>query len=262
METRKIPELQAIVLAGAMTDTADDSGTLEPRAMLEIGGMPMFKHVINALRQSGIRDIVVVGRPALPDSTEYRLYRSEYGITANVRNGLGRVIAPMVLVCFDDTPFVEPEAIQDLVARAQNTDADVIYTVASLEKCAREFKGMAKTSFRLREGRFCGAGVIVVKNLDAARKATDHIEALHTNRKTKHGLALTLGIRAACRAVMTLLFPNTAGLETVEAILTRRLGLTVKILEVPPCLAIDIDDRSKHMQACALWNQRHSLPTH
>ena len=191
--------ITAVVLAGG---PPDDVARLEPgapnKAFVRIAGVTMLERTLRALRdaQSVGRIIVVAprvaeGNPALALADERRDDGDK--IRTSLRNGLaGLSPDEIVLVSTSDLPVLTAASVDDFVARARATDADLGY--GCLERRVHEsaFPDVPHTWARLRDGTFCGGGFIAIKPR-VMPELERFIERLGAARKNVFRLASLFG---------------------------------------------------------------------
>jgi GTP:adenosylcobinamide-phosphate guanylyltransferase len=191
--------VDAVVLAGGPYDSLAQRQPGAPnKAFVEIAGTTMVGRVLNALRQSpSIRRIVVVapdsvaGRADLAPADEQRPDGAR--ITDSLRSGLaGFPPATNVLVVASDLPVLTSAAVEDFVDGVQRLDADVTYGCVEKRLHLARFPEVPHTWARLREGTFCGGGIIAIKPRSLPRLER-FIERLGAARKHPFRLASLFG---------------------------------------------------------------------
>ena len=191
--------IDAVVLAGGR---ADDVAALEPgapnKAFVRIAGVTLVERTLRALRSSErVRRIVVVAPaaahhdPALSLADECRPDGAR--ITDSLRNGLrGFSDGDLVLVCTSDLPVLTAASIDDFVVQAAELDPDLGYGCVEQRVHLASYPKVPHTWARLREGTFCGAGLVVMKPR-ALPALARFIERLGAARKNPLQLASIFG---------------------------------------------------------------------
>lgn len=106
----------AVILAGGRAERL--GGVDKPG--LEVGGTPMIRNVVAAVR--GARRVVVVGPPRdIPDVVFAREDPPGAGPIPALRAGLPHVTAPRVALLAGDLPFLAPAHVTTLLRAAQDT---------------------------------------------------------------------------------------------------------------------------------------------
>jgi molybdopterin-guanine dinucleotide biosynthesis protein A len=162
--------IDAIVLAGG---PHDDVARLQPgapnKAFVDIGGVTLVGRVLDALRGSTqVRRIVVVAPPSMSEHPDLAaaddLQPDGVRITESLRNGLrGFREDEMALVVASDLPVLTPAVVDDFVGRLHLEDADIDYGCVEKSVHMRRFPDVPHTWARMRDGTFCGGGIVGMK---------------------------------------------------------------------------------------------------
>jgi molybdopterin-guanine dinucleotide biosynthesis protein A len=187
----------AVVLAGG---PADAVAALQPgavnKAFVKVGGITLVERTLLALRRSSSVDRIVVvaptathNDPALTLADECRADGTR--IRDSLRSGLSQLPGDNdVLVCASDLPVLSAIAVDDFVARARAANGDVGYGCVESQTHKAQFPEVPHTWARLRDGTYCGGGLITIKprvlpslerfieRLGAARKNPLHLASL------------------------------------------------------------------------------------
>jgi GTP:adenosylcobinamide-phosphate guanylyltransferase len=189
----------AVVLAGGPPDAVAATQPGAPnKAFVSIAGASLVERTLRALRAShSIHRIVVVAPPrthALADLALSDERRSDgERITESLRSGLnGLPPDELVLICTSDLPVLTAEAVDDFVSHAGVLDPDLGYGCIERRVHSATYPQVPHTWAYLREGTFCGAGLIVMK--PRAFSALERfIERLGAARKNPLALARIFG---------------------------------------------------------------------
>jgi GTP:adenosylcobinamide-phosphate guanylyltransferase len=189
--------LDAIVLAGGPPDAV---AALEPgapnKAFVRVGGVALVSRTISGLRASSRIDRIVVvappaaaAHPALAAASEVRGDGAR--MIASLRAGLdGFTEDEIVVVAAADLPALDAAAIDEFVDAALARDLDLAYACVERRDHERAYPEFPHTWARMREGRFCGGGVVALRprvlealallldELGAARKSPLRLAAL------------------------------------------------------------------------------------
>lgn len=191
--------MNCVVLAGG---TPDEVARLQDgapnKAFIEVGGVTLVERTLAALRASRrIERVVVVapesahGRAALALADEVRSDGER--ISDSLRRGLSGFAADeMVLVAASDMPVLSGRAVDDFIGRALETDADVGYGCVERSCHLAAFPDVPHTWARLRDGTFCGGGLVAIKPR-ILTKLEEFIEELGAARKQPLRLASLFG---------------------------------------------------------------------
>lgn len=223
--------IPAVVLAGG---PADEVAAQQPgapnKAFVEIAGVTLVARVISALRACpSIGRIVVVSPPEAweRDGVSAADERRPDGprITDSLRNGLAGFPADdNVLIVASDLPVLTPAAVEDFVAGVRALDADVIYGCVEKRVHLAQFPTVPHTWARLRDGTFCGGGIVSMKPR-ALPLLERFIERLGAARKRPIALASLFGWDVLLRYAL-----GQLAVADAEARAQRILGAPVRAL--------------------------------
>jgi molybdopterin-guanine dinucleotide biosynthesis protein A len=233
--------IPAVVLAGGRPKPEWQAMGVTNRALIEIEGRTMLARVATALRAaSAVGSITVLGD--VPDSLEYDRLPDQGGFVENIFAGLAAAEGDCALLCTSDTPFLTGEAVQDFLARGAEIDADMVYPYVPVEKCYACFPGIRRTAVTLREGKFTGGNMILVRPAFMLAQRARLAQA-YAARKSPLRLALMLGIGTTLRlAVNMTVRPGLLNVPELEAAVSHLLGGTARgLLSDYPEIATDID---------------------
>ncbi|MES2461822.1 MAG: hypothetical protein V4671_14655, partial [Armatimonadota bacterium] len=89
-----------------------------------------------------------------------------------------------LLVATADVPFLTPEAVTDLLQRADamGGNADFGYPIVEAARCRERFPEMKRTTLRIKEGEFTG-GNLVLLNPAFLREHQQVIRDAYARRK-------------------------------------------------------------------------------
>ena len=246
--------IDAVVLAGGPRDAVAGLAMDAPnKAFVPIAGKTLVERTLRALRATPVVEtIVVVAPPATHawDALAVADDRRADGatMTASLRSGLrGRAPDELVLVCASDLPVLTRAAVEEFVALAERSEADLVYAcVERAAHCAR-YPDVPHTWARLRDGTYCGAGVVALRPrvLPALEKLLGRLGAA---RKNPLRLAAIFGPGVLARYALRRL--RIADAQTRA---TKLLGASVAAaICTHPEIAINVDRRSDIALAEAL----------
>ncbi|HUN28524.1 MAG TPA: NTP transferase domain-containing protein [Alphaproteobacteria bacterium] len=162
--------ITAVVLAGGAADevAALEHGAIN-KAFVHVGGITLVERTLRALRSSSkIGRLIVVAPATAHDNPALALAddRREDGakIRVSLRNGL-RELPPdqIVLVSTSDLPILSGASVDDFIAHALAIDPDLGYGCVERRVHEATFPSVPHTWARLRDGTFCGGGLIAIK---------------------------------------------------------------------------------------------------
>ncbi len=224
------------------------------RALIPVGGKTMLDCVVSAFLEAPvIEQIFVVGD--LPASKSYRTVGDHGGFVENLYAGLDDSgTAPLVVISTADVPFLTSEAVEDLVERGRELDAEIVYPIVPVEACYDRFPGIKRTAVKLRGGRFTGGNLILARPEFLLRQRA-HIAAVYGARKSPLKIARMLGIGTVLRfAGSQTIWPGLLNIAGLERTVSRMVGGKARALISPfPEIATDID-RVEDLEAIeGLW---------
>jgi GTP:adenosylcobinamide-phosphate guanylyltransferase len=191
--------IDAVVLAGGRPDAVSALEADAPnKAFVRVGGVTLVERTLRALRSGKrVRRVVVVAPPATHATAALSLAdecRADgVRISDSLRSGLqGFPPDELLLVCTSDLPVLTGESIDDFIEHALSVDPDIGYGCVERRVHLASYPQVPHTWAALREGTFCGAGLIVMKPrvLPALER---FIERLGAARKNPLRLASLFG---------------------------------------------------------------------
>lgn len=235
--------IDALVLAGG---PPDEVSALQPglpnKAFVRVGGVPLVERTVLALRASArIRTIVVVAPAAahrdaaLAAADECR--PDGRRITDSLASGLAGFAADApLLVSAADLPILSAAAVDDFVERILARDLDVAYGCVDRTAHAGRYASVRHTWARLREGTYCGAGLVSVRPR-AFEALARFLEDLGRSRKQPLALASLLGWDILARFAL-----GRLTIAAAEARASRLLGAPAGAIVSPfPEIAVNVD---------------------
>lgn len=217
------------------------------KALIDYRGSPLVAHVLRALRDSAaVGKIVYVGEP---DARLDGLYDVQVpGGTRMVDSlalGLGAALGSSedgpVLLVSSDIPWVTGGTIEQfsLEARALRVGAEraaLVYPIVPEAAAKRDFPDQRRTYAKLREGRFTGGNLILLRR-EAVPALLPQIDRLYRARKNPLALAFLIGLD-----VLFALLLGRARLPKLEERVSKILGAPVRALPTEAAsLAADVD---------------------
>jgi molybdopterin-guanine dinucleotide biosynthesis protein A len=235
--------IAAVVLAGGLPDEVARQQPGAPnKAFVKIRGIALVGRVLSALRASpSIGRIVVVAPPAAREdgalSLADELRADGPRITDSLRNGLAGFSGDeTVLVVTSDLPVLTPRSVEDFVERSRVLDADVGYGCVERGVHLAAFPGMPHTWAHMRDGTFCGAGIVAIKPR-ALPLLERFIERLGAARKRPLRLASLFGWDMLIRFAL-----GRLSVAQAEARASKLLGAPVRALISPYAeTAVNVD---------------------
>jgi molybdopterin-guanine dinucleotide biosynthesis protein A len=236
--------VDAIILAGGTLER-DLAGVVDVphKSLIDLGGKSMVERILDALGDApSVGRIVLVEHDAgFPESVRARasaFVKGGASILASLAAGLGALEddPERVLVLACDLPFLTGAALEDWLLRCSRREADVHYSFVERGNSERKYPALRHTWVRLKDGTFCGGGLVLITP-GAVARARAAMERLTAARKRPWELAGILGL--------SLLVKLPLGILTVaeaERTATRLFGCPVAGVESPsPELAFNVD---------------------
>jgi molybdopterin-guanine dinucleotide biosynthesis protein A len=197
--------IAAVVLAGG---PADEVSAIAPgvpnKAFVPIAGTTLVARTIASLRSSSqVGRIVVVAPisahddPALRDADERRADGAT--MTESLRSGLVDFDRDeLVLVVASDLPILSRAAIDEFIAIARRRDCDLAYACLEKRTHLAAYPEIPHTWARLRDGSYCGGGLVAMRPRALERLAT-FLGRLGAARKSPLRLAAIFGFPTLVR---------------------------------------------------------------
>ena len=197
--------MDALVLAGGpFDDLAAHTPHAPNKAFVEIAGLTLVERTLKALREAKSIGRIIVVAPVSAHAHQALALADELRpdgvhIRESLQNGVaGLDPGAAILVSASDLPLLTPEAIDDYVARAQATGADLTYGCIEKRVHMAKYPEAPHTWARLRDGTYCGTGFVTLRpRVWPALKQV--IEQLGEARKNPLKLASLFGWRVLWR---------------------------------------------------------------
>jgi len=219
--------INAIILAGKSENQLIGERT---KGLIDIKGKPMISYVMDALKESGmINKILIIGdhgdlsRMVVPHEVE--VIDDRGSILDNVITSVEYFNKDhRILIVTCDIPFLTVEAVNDFVEKSLKSHADICYPIIEKNVCESKYPLAKRTYAKLKEGTFTGGNMILLnpKVLDRCiPKAKDMINY----RKNPMKMSRVLGVSFLLKLSMGIL---TIG--SVEKRVEKLLGIKPKAI--------------------------------
>jgi molybdopterin-guanine dinucleotide biosynthesis protein A len=244
-----VPAPRVLVLAGRRSDAAETVGGAQPKALVEIDGVPMLERVLACLDAAlGPGPVHVSAAGAgLCGATPGLARRRDAGLllhhasarspAASVHDFLARDgAAGATLVTTADHPLLEPEMIRHFLVSAEASGADLAAAVVEASLVRAAFPQTRRTFVSLRGGAVTGANLFLFRTPRAAEVARFWVRAEEV-RKRPWRLVALFGLGALVRFAA-----GRIDLEAAAALVSQAVGARVAPIRLPfaEC-AIDVD---------------------
>lgn len=247
----------AVLLAGGRIRGAFARETgVRYKALLPFHGKTLLEHVLQAVRDTGNVDrILVIGPPEMEDPAAAAgadLFALEgASIPENLELGIERLrhhdgsFASRILAAATDLPFVTAEAINVFVRNCPAC-ADICVPVLRRRSFETRFPGAPARFVKLRDGEYT-AGCVFLLDPQSVLASRPHIQKICNARKNQAAMAMLLGPLFVARFVTRRL-----RVEHIERRCGQILGKEgAAVLDSPPELAFDVDDLEDYRYAIA-----------
>jgi molybdopterin-guanine dinucleotide biosynthesis protein A len=238
----------AVVLAGGGPEPALAPG-LPNKAFLEVGGQPLVRRVVDALRGcEAVTGVLVVGPPE-PLRAALGAHVDVVAERASLMDNLAAAVAQVaggerVLAVASDLPLLTSEVVSAFLERCTG-DADFYYTIVPQAAIERRFPTARKTYVKVVDGTFCGGSVLCFK-AGVIDRVRPFVEQVINARKKPWMLAQLFGWATVMKFASGRL--SIAEMESRAREVTGLVGRAVVV--DGPELALDVDaDRPENLQA-------------
>lgn len=228
------------MLAGSrgVGDPVAQAAGVSHKAFAPIAGKPMIAHVLDTLAASpSIGPVSVVIEPDAPELPRPGLGRIDAAATPaySALAGFEAANAP-VLVTTADHPLLTVEMVEDFLAAARASGADVVAGVSRRDVVEQAGSTAPRTYLRFRDASVSGCNLFALMT-PQARGALQFWSRLEADRKRPLRMAWALGPLTVLRYALGLL--TTAG---AAAALGRAAGCRAAMVMLPfPEAAHDVD---------------------
>ena len=198
--------ISALITAGSSnSDPLQQALGSSSKALIEIGGKPMIRHVVDALVGTGqLGRLVIVGLPdALPDLVPSPIVAEflpdHHSLAANTLAGVNRLRDERrIILCAADIPLITSEIVSGFLGECAPLDADVYYPVVERAIMEERFPGSGRSYVRLHGGQFAG-GDLAVLNPHVVAENRELLAKLTQARKNAWDLVQEFGISLIVR---------------------------------------------------------------
>lgn len=231
-----------VLAGGRCSQELRDLTGCEYRADLLFQGIPMLQRVLDALPRDR-PPIVVGGRPGL----SARQVEAGENFIDSLGRGVDAVETEQFLLATADLPFLTKEAVDDFITRCQ-PNALLNYPIVPESVVRSRFAGMARTTLKLREGRFTGGNVAVIRT-DLMRKSLPILEKAYKLRKQPLRLAAMVGFTTLIRVVAGQAMPHLLTISALERSVGKLMGGPVVAIITPYAeIGADIDNAEQYRE--------------
>lgn len=234
-------KVDALVLGGGSSESID--GSSRPKGLIEILEKPMIEWVVDALKAAEHVDRVAVVFPdlsLLPEPVKEKadiLVESNKNFSDNLLAGTAALnSAHKILSVTGDIPALTGEAVDDLVKRVADFNADFAYAVIAEEDIETQFPGSVRTFLELKSGKITG-GNIAVLTPGIFESMRENIQVFFDARKSPIQTAKLLGPSFMARFAL-----GQLSLSDIEKKMNKLLGAECRAILTPyASIGADVD---------------------
>jgi len=233
----------ALVLAAAPNNGRLAAVSPAPNeALIEIGGKPIIRYIVDALLEAErINRIVLLG----PAEDLSPLFRHEEGVeildsrgsvTENLLKGCEFLGSnERVLVVTSDIPLLTGEMVDDFISRC-GPDGDFFYPIVRREVCEASYPNVKRTYATVREGTFTGGNIFLL-NPSVLAKMAETMHKIFKYRKNPVKLCSILGWGFVLRFLL-----RRVTIAELEARVSELFGVRAVAVETPYVeIGLDVD---------------------
>ena len=243
------PRWTAIVLAGSRPggDSMAIAAGVAMKALLPVAGRPMVSRPVAALLACpAVQSVRVLSQSpgllarALPDDARVTQQASSSSIAATLNALCTDPATPWpVLVTTADHALLTPAMIDQFLAKAAG--ADLAIGVVEQSALLARLPETKRTWLKFRGGAYSGANLFALSGPQVV-SAIALWRGVEQDRKKGWRVIAALGWPVLLGAVLRL-----RGVDATAAAIGRRLGLTVRIVQLTdPLAAVDVDKPDDH----------------
>ncbi len=239
----------AVVLAGGSSDDAlAVQAGVEAKALLPLAGKPMGSYVLEALRASSLVSACIYVGETTPAVAALATHCVPAGRTLadSLALGLGAALTEVkegqrLLVVTADLPWLNTEALDHFISASPS--ADLVYPIISQAVAKEQFPQQKRTYVRLKEGKFTGGNLILLKS-QIIPSLLPFINRVYHSRKNPFALAALVGFSVLVKFLL-----GRASLSELEQRVGQMLAAPVQAFVTPfASLGADVDKPS-HLEA-------------
>ncbi|MBV6458061.1 MAG: hypothetical protein HONBIEJF_01183 [Fimbriimonadaceae bacterium] len=202
----------------------------------------MLQHVLEAVPTDN-PPIIVGGKPGLSP----RQVESGENFIDSLGKGLAAVETDRFLLATADLPFLTRESVDDFIDRCDSS-ALLNYPIVPESVVKARFPEMARTTLKLREGRFTGGNIAVIRT-DLMRGSLPILEKAYRLRKQPLRLAAIVGLKTLIRVVAGQALPSLLPIAALERSVGKLMGGPVRaIITAYAEIGADIDNADQYRE--------------
>lgn len=255
--------MDAVITAGGVFKPNDPLYTLtgvQKKALLPLVNRPMISWILDALRDSGLVDnMVIVGltpQELAYDDNQLYFIESTGNLVDNVYAGLSKLqdVNPKVkkfLLFSSDIPLVTPKIVRGFVAECGSQEADIYYAVVKKETMEAQFPNSKRTYVPMKDGYFSGGDAFLL-DVEAAAGNAALAKALTGSRKNYLQQAKAVGFGFIINILLRRLTAQEAGQHVAHKANIKGQVVITQYAE----LGMDVDKPHQYEMIKAILEQR------
>ncbi len=233
---------------------------IKKKALIPMLDRPMISWVLDALRDSGVvDDMVIVGLD--PDELNYDYARLHFlpstgNLVDNILTGLTKLreIHPEIqklLIFSSDIPLITPESVQGFVEECSLQEGDMYYGIVKQETMEAVFPGSKRTFIPFKGGRYSG-GDAFLADVVAADGSIELAKEVTGSRKNAFKQARMIGFDFIIRFLLRTMTVQEAALRASKKV---RFEGRVVVTRFPE-LGMDVDKPHQYDMVKAILEKR------
>lgn len=255
--------MDAIITAGGTLNPDDplfQRTGVEKKALIPLLGRPMVSWVLDALRDSGlVNNIVIVGlEPGDLNAKDDQLHfvGRVGGLLDNIFAAFYRLqeinpAAKKLLLVSSDIPLITPEIIRNFVKACGSSETDIFYAVVSEKTMEASFPNSRRTFVPFKGGRYAGGDILLV-DVAAAAGNIDLVRSLTDSRKNFLKQARLIGFGFILKFLLRMMTVQEAGKQAAQ-----RGNLNGQVIDTEFAeLAMDVDKLHQYEMIAGYLQQR------
>jgi hypothetical protein len=240
-----------ILAGGACSPEMKEATGVDMRADIKFKGRTCLDITADALSPFG--GIIAVGGPS---SDKWTTVPAGKGFIDSLKAGLAKCTEDQILICTVDLPCLTKEAVAEFLGLCGS--ADLHYPIIREEDTNAQFPGVKRTIARLKEGRFTGGNLALVKR-EGADKLIDLMNRVYDSRKSPLKLAKLVGIGTALRLIVAAVIPGALTLGGLEETIGKIMGLKIRTVTCHDAsIGADVDSAEQLQALEAIKNTANS----
>ncbi|MEQ8169256.1 MAG: NTP transferase domain-containing protein [Candidatus Eremiobacterota bacterium] len=196
--------VKAVILAGGKLDNSfkNCGENTFNKAFIEINNRFMLEYVIEALKKASLVEEIILMIPENIVTEQVKknipvnvIGNSGESLVKTVVNSLKYIPADTqrLLLVMADLPLLTDGAVDDFVRRCYETDGEYYYSILRKEDMVEKFPDARNTYIKLKDGTFCGGGLVMLKPEICDKYRTELMDKMTQERKNPLEMARMLG---------------------------------------------------------------------